>query len=185
MNVWSSQNLVSILWQGKVVVMPTDTIYGVVGRALDKGTVERIHEMKKRDPKKPLIVLLGDWRELGKFSIELTSEQKQEIKKKTTEPISFVIDFPNDAFSYLHRGTGTLAVRLPDSREFRDFLLKTGPLVAPSANPEGLPPAKNIEEAKRYFGTSVDFYQDGGEIIGKASKLVRLLPQGGFVILRE
>jgi len=63
--------------------------------------------------------------------------------------------------------------------------MRTGPLIAPSANPEGLPPARNLEEAKGYFGDSVDMYMDGGEINGKASRLVKLRKDGSVVILRE
>ena len=55
-----------------------------------------------------------------------------------------------------------------------DLLKETGPLVAPSANPEGEIPAKNIEEARKYFGNKVDFYIDEGKIISEPSTLVRI-----------
>jgi L-threonylcarbamoyladenylate synthase len=85
----------------------------------------------------------------------------------------------------------TLAFRLPLSEDLRNLLLQTGPLVAPSANPEGLAPAKNITEAQNYFGppaqagNSVDLYIDGGEIVGKASKIIRLNDDGSVVVIRE
>jgi len=66
----------------------------------------------------------------------------------------------------------------------RDFLKKTGPLVAPSANIEGEKSAKNIDEARKYFGDSVDFYEDGGEIEGTASTLVKL-EEGKLIIKRQ
>ncbi len=75
--------------------------------------------------------------------------------------------------------------RLPSPKPLRNLLLKTGPLIAPSANPEGLSPSKNIEEAKKYFGDSVDFYVDGGEIEAKASKLIKLNNDGSIIVLRD
>ena len=64
------------------------------------------------------------------------------------------------------------------------MLLKTGPLIAPSANPEDLPPAQNILQAKKYFGDSVNVYVDGGEIMGKASRIIKLHKDGTTNILR-
>lgn len=63
---------------------------------------------------------------------------------------------------------------MPDDKKLLALIRKTGPLVAPSANPEGLSPAKNIVEARKYFGENVPVYIDGGRKIGKASTLVSL-----------
>lgn len=192
---WANEGLIKILRENGVVVMPTDTIYGLVGRALDVSVVNRIYNLKKRAPEKPCIVLIGEIGELKKFSINLSEEQKKKIEEYwpisaiadigRTEAISIILDCPDDSFEYLHRGTKTLAFRLPASKELRALLPETGPLIAPSANPEGLPPAKNISEAQKYFGDSVDFYLDGGEINNKHSKLIKLNPDGSMVVLRD
>jgi len=181
--------------------MPTDTIYGIVGRALDKNAVERIYKIRKRAPEKPCIVLIGEISVLLKFGINLTKAEEKTIEE-CNEPTSFIVDCPDEKFSYLHRGTQTLAVRLPAPQQLRNLLVLTGPLIAPSANPEGLPPARNIEEAKVYFGdlvdpvrgressqrpstsNGVDLYVDGGELAGKPSKLIRLHSDGTATVLR-
>ncbi|NMB92179.1 MAG: Sua5/YciO/YrdC/YwlC family protein, partial [Parcubacteria group bacterium] len=79
----------------------------------------------------------------------------------------------------------TLAFRLPADKNLRKLLEKTGPLVAPSANLEGLPPAKNIIEAKRYFEDLPDLYIDGQEISGKPSKLIKLQKDCSEIIIRD
>lgn len=170
---------------GGIAVMPTDTIYGLVARAEDKEAVERVYSVRKRAPEKPCIILIGDEAELEKFGVVLSEEQKREIEKLWPGAVSIVLDVPGEEFSYLHRGTGTLAFRLPAQSDLRELLKQTGPLIAPSANPEGLPPAKNIREAKEYFGDEVDFYADGGEIGGRPSKLVRLYKDGSVEVLRS
>lgn len=181
---WNDQKLIETLQGGGVAVMPTDTLYGVVGKTENASTVERIYELRKRASQKPCIILIGDINDLKRFGITLTSEQEKEIEK-FKEPTSFILDCEEEKFSYLHRGIKTLAFRIPHIKELRDLLLKTGPLIAPSANTEAMPPAKNITEAKNYFGDLVDLYIDGGEIAGKSSRIIKLHKDGSIEILRK
>ena len=94
--------------------------------------------------------------------------------------------FPNipDRFSYLHRGMGTLAFRIPDVSELRDMLRVSGPIIAPSANPEGMKPAETAEEAQSYFGDRADFFVDGGKLSGLPSTVVRL-EDDRFTVVRQ
>jgi L-threonylcarbamoyladenylate synthase len=192
-DMWAGEEIRRVLEEGGVAVMPTDTIYGIVGKALNKDTVLRIYDIKKRAPEKPCIILIGNITELEKFSIYLSLEQKEILLKywftlsevEGSRPTSIILDCPVEDFSYLHRDTNTLAFRLPAQDSLKALLSEVGPLVAPSANPEGLPPAEDIEEAKKYFGTSVDFYLDAGKISGKSSKLIKLHKDGQIDILRD
>ena len=184
-NIWNDENLIKVLQENGVVIMPTDTIYGIVGKALNKDVVERIYKIRERNPDKPCIILIGDINELKKFSIILSEKQKQVLQKHWPGPVSIVLDCTNDSLAYLHRDTSTLAFRLPFPQSLQDLLLKVGPLVAPSANPEARRPSENIEEAKKYFGDSIDLYIDGGELKNKASKLIKLNNDNSVVVLRE
>ena len=190
--IYGDINLIRILKNGGVAIMPTDTIYGIVGLAENVSTVNRIYNLKKRKPEKPCIILISDFAQLENFSISLSEEQKNKLKELSSfdptqdlRPTSIVFDCEDESFVYLHRGTKTLAFRLPALQDLRDFIKKTGPLIAPSANPEGLAPALDINEAEKYFGDLVDFYLDGGKISGKASKVIRLRKDGTIDILRE
>lgn len=191
-NIWNNQKLFDVLLQGGLVVMPTDTIYGILGSALSREAVGRIYEARHRNPGKPNIILIGDIKELDKFSIALSEKQASKLKeywpdspKEGFAPTSIVFDCAEDSLEYLHRGTKTLAFRLPHTKDFRDFLNIVGPLSAPSANPEGLPPAGRISEAEKYFGNSVDLYVDGGELFGQASRVIKLGEDGSVVVIRE
>lgn len=190
--MWNNENLINTLKMGGVVVMPTDTIYGIVGRAENEETVNRIYSIRKRNPEKPCIILIGDVSELKKFYIVLSEQQKNIIKEfwpfdsaqdKFT-PVSIILDCVDEKFLYLHRGTKTLAFRVPAQKELRELLFETGPLIAPSANTEGLPPSVNITEAKKYFGDKVDLYIDGGEIKAEASKVIRVFQDGSVETTR-
>jgi len=193
-DIWNDKNLINALQRNGVAVMPTDTLYGLVGKALNSSAVERIYNLKKRASQKPCIILIGDINQLEKFSIILPEEQKSALQKYWSfdsaqdlrpRATSIILDCQDKSLLYLHRGIKTLAFRVPSPGALRNLLLKVGPLIAPSANPEGLLPAKNISEAKKYFGSSVDLYVDGGEINDKASKIIKLHKDGSVSILRE
>ena len=159
---------------GGIGVLPTDTLYGVVGSALDPDAVDRIYELKRRDHRKPLIVLISDIEMVEQFGVELSDTLRTRLATYWPGPVSIVLPIIDDQFEYLSRGTDTIAFRLPKDDSLCDLIRTVGPLVAPSANMEGMPPATTVEEAKRYFGTDVDFYVDGGPCEGPASRLIRL-----------
>ena len=89
-----------------------------------------------------------------------------------------------EKFSYLHRGSKSLAFRVPKSKWLRTLISKTGTLVAPSANPEGLKPARTVKAASNYFSDHVDFYLDGGALNKKPSTIIRF-KKGGFTLERK
>ena len=174
----------TLIVNGKVGVIPTDTLYGLVGRAQDRETVERIYRLKGRQPNKPLIVLISSLDDLSKFKVKVNAKTKKVLEKYWPGKVSVILPCPNQEFEYLHRGTKTLAFRLPDYPELTHLITQTGPLVAPSANPEGLPPAKNIKEAREYFGDEVDFYYAKGILKSLPSTLIEVR-DGKIKVLRE
>lgn len=164
--------------------MPTDTIYGLVGSAFLSKAVRRIYRVRKRSPNKPCIILISDLADFKKFKVKINFSQKRFLNKYWPGKLSVILPVAGRQFAYLHRGTNSLAFRLPAKASLRRLIAKTGPLVAPSANFEGRPPATTISEAKKYFDKRADFYVDGGKLKSKASTLVDLRGKGA-TILRE
>ncbi len=173
---------IKLLKKDGIGVLATDTLYGVVGSALSKKAVRRVYEAKGRDDKKPLIILIASLNDLKKFSVRLSANQKHFLENAWPGPVSVILQCKPKKFEYLHRGTESLAFRMPKKKKLAELLKKTGPLVAPSANPQGLNPAKTIAEAKKYFGDTVDFYVAEGTKEGKASTIVSLLADIPVVI---
>ncbi len=170
------------IYEWEVGVIPTDTLYGLVGSALVSDVVDRIYELKRRDATKPLIVLIPHVEALSQFGVELSERLIAQLKTywpdeidegdSSKEAYTIVLPIIDEQFEYLSRGTNTIAFRRPNMLKLQTLLTMTGPLVAPSANIEGLPPAKNVTEARRYFGTDVDFYVEGEELEGKPSIII-------------
>lgn len=178
------KDVVVILKRGGVGVLATDTLYGVVGSALSKKAVERIYQLRKRNPQKPFIILIASLSNLARFGVKVDAQTKQLFKAVWPGKVSIVLPCSLKKFAYLHRGTKTLAFRMPKSASLRRLLQKTGPLVAPSANIEGMPPATTIKEAKKYFGTATDFYINTGKRVSAPSTLV-VIEKGEIVVKRE
>lgn len=163
---------VEILKKGGIGILPTDTIYGLVGSALFIKTVFRIYKLKKRSPRKPFVILISSIDDLNLFGIKIDKGMRKILNRIWPNAVSIVLPCSGKKFFYLHRGNKTLAFRLPRNKNLLRLLQKSGPLVAPSANPERFKPAENIAEAKKYFKKDVDFYIDKGTIKGLASTLI-------------
>jgi L-threonylcarbamoyladenylate synthase len=199
----NKKDFIKILKSGGVGVMPTDTLYGLVGRANSKKAVERIYKIKGRDRKKPFIILISSLNDLKKFGIEHYDIINNVIMKKKLwpGPVSVVLPCTStwiQKMKYLHRDVGSLAFRFPKKKSLLKILKQTGPLVAPSANPESLKPAANITQAKKYFGpirgregsqrastsNGIDFYLSGGTLKGKPSALIKIDKKSKIEVLR-
>ncbi len=167
-----------------VGVIPTDTIYGVSARALSPKAIARIYDLRKRDLKKPMIVLVSSLEDMELFGVKLRPVVRSFLKQYWPGKISIVLNCPSRKLFYLHRGTNSLAFRMPDRKDLRKFIRAVGPLVSTSANFEGMPPAANISQARRYFGDKVDFYVDAGPLVSLPSTLIGIR-RGKITVLRE
>lgn len=184
------KSIIEILKKGGVGVLPTDTLYGLVGSALFKKAVERIYRLRARDPGKPMIVLLSSLDDLEIFGVGISKDARGVLRKIWPGKISVVLPCPLKKYKYLHRGLETIAFRVPKKAALRRLLKQTGPLVAPSVNISGQPPARTLAEAKKYFGVRVDFYYGRTKLTGLPSTLVayqsgkwKVLRQGAFSLL--
>ncbi|MCK5027214.1 MAG: threonylcarbamoyl-AMP synthase [Candidatus Pacebacteria bacterium] len=182
MNREIPEKAASVLKNDGIAVLATDTIYGILGRALNEDIVERIYTVRGRKHHKSCIILISSEDDLNLFSIIVDPKTKKILKRLWPGPVSIILPCTNEKFAYLHKGKKDLAFRVPDNPELIQLLKQTGPLLAPSANKEGDPPAKNIEEAQKYFGDDVDLYFDGGEVDMPPSTVIKIVDGEIFLI---
>lgn len=169
-----SRKLALKIRKGAIGVLPTDTLYGLVGSAFSRRSIGRIYELKERNAKKQLIVLISKLSDLNLFGARLDEKTRGILKKVWPGKVSVILPIRGES----------VAFRLPADRALRRFLNVSGPLVAPSANPEGKPPARNIREARRYFGDKADFYLNKGILKSKPSTLIKF-KNGRLEVVRE
>lgn len=176
-----------VIQSGGIGAIRTDTLYGLVADANNQYAVDRIYHIKKRDPLKPCIVLVSSVLDIIDMGFQIPEHVRYVCDQQWPGQVSIIIDAPHDMhMHYLHRGTGGVAFRLPADERVRAILKEVGPLVAPSANPEGQPVAQSVEEAMQYFGDQVDMYVDAGVCIDTSpSRLLRVHNNGDIQILRD
>lgn len=165
-------DIISILKDGGIGILRTDTLYGIVADARSEAAVERIYQVKGRTPTKPPIILIAS---VDQMFTPLDDDHRRQTAAFWPGKNSVIVPAVG-APKWLVRDGDSLAYRIPADDDLRQLLEKTGPLVAPSANPEGQPPAMTIDQAIDYFGDKVDFYVNGGEVTDDTpSKLYRLV----------
>ena len=177
-------DIIKIIKNGGVGVIPTDTIYGIVGSVFSKQAVGRIYKIKNRPDNSPFIILISSLKDLENFNIKINKEMAKILEKFWPGKVSIIFPCNLSKYKYLHRGTKSLAFRLPDKKTLIELIKKTGPIVAPSANLSNEKPAENIKEARKYFRDSIDFYLSGGTLKSKPSVLIRLENDNEIKILR-
>lgn len=175
MKVFSDLNdpqVVALLKQGAVGVIPTDTLYGIVATIRSQEAVERVYRLRERNGKKACIVLVGKVSDITDRDA-WTEVDHTMVKKYWPGKVSIVLPVTNASPEYIHRGLQSIAYRFPDDPKLQHLLQKTGPIIAPSANTEGQPPATTVAEAQTYFGAGVDFYVDGGTLRSEPSTVLK------------
>lgn len=176
--------VIEALRADKLVVTPTDTIYGLLARADGPRAVDELYRVRQRDRTKSCIVLLGSVNDIP----ELTADQRRTYQQLYRErPTTIVARVSPDVMPHLARTNATLAFRVvPSGTALSELIRLVGPLLAPSANLAGQPPAATINEAIAYFGDQVAVYVDGGEVAEAVpSRIIKFTDDGQLVALRQ
>ncbi len=173
--------LASSIESGRIVVLPTDTVYGLACSALNAEVVKRLYEVKGREGK-PGTIIAGSIQQL--IAMGFDANELGRASAYWHGPVSVVLSAPPQ-LHYLHMGKKSLAVRIPEPAWLQELLAQTGPLATTSANLPGEPTVSTITDAKKLFGDDVAVYIDGGDL-GNAlpSQILRLLPDGAVERLR-
>jgi len=165
-----------VLENGGLVVLPTDTLYGLTASVLSKKAVEKIYKIKERDKSKPLIILIHSLEDLNKFGVKMSKEQSEILRKIWPGKVTIELEHSLKKFSHIRANHNYSGFRMigEKNKNLFDLIKKVGPIVAPSANKEGFTPAETIKEAKYYFGDEVDLYINAGRKVGEPSTLIRV-----------
>jgi len=152
----------SAIRRGELVVIPTDTVYGVAADAFNPAAVEALLAAKGRGRDMPVPVLVAN----AEMLVALVGELPDAAKSLTDEywpgALTLVVRHTPHLSWDLGDARGTVAVRMPDDDLALDLIARTGPLAVSSANRTGHPPATTMLEARLQLGAAVAVYLDGG-----------------------
>jgi L-threonylcarbamoyladenylate synthase len=175
--------------RGELVVIPTDTVYGVAADAFSPAAVQKLLDAKGRTRQSPPPVLVPGIATLEALAAEIPDAVRQLVDAFWPGGLTIVLPAQPSLAWDLGDTDGTVAVRMPDNRIALELLEETGPLAVSSANLTGKPAATTAQEAMDMLGESVDVYLDGGTSESTASTIVDATalaaPGGKVTILRE
>lgn len=149
--------------RGQLVVIPTDTVYGVAADAFNPAAVQKLLEAKGRGRQSPPPVLIDGAQTLAALAEQTTPEMDKLAEAFWPGGLTIVVPARSTLSWDLGDTNGTVAVRVPDHDITREFLRETGPLAVSSANLTGQPAALNAEEAKDQLGDSIAVYLSAGD----------------------
>lgn len=172
------------LLEGDVVALPTETVYGLAAIAEDPAAIQKVFLTKGRPQDNPLIVHLEGVHQISNFTREPSEAVRRLMKVFWPGPLTIILPKHPNVSDLITAGLDSVALRVPAHAMMLKILKKTGPLVAPSANPSGMPsPTKAIHVEQDYDG-QISVVDGGSTQIGLESTVIDCRNENEFVILR-
>jgi L-threonylcarbamoyladenylate synthase len=153
---------VGALKGGRLVVMPTDTVYGIGADAFDNTAVAALLSAKGRGRDMPVGVLVGSWHTIEGLVYTVPDGARELIRAFWPGALSLVVAQAPSLQWDLGDARGTVMLRMPLHPVAIELLREVGPMAVSSANISGSPPAVNAAEARSQLGDLVDVYLDAG-----------------------
>jgi tRNA threonylcarbamoyl adenosine modification protein (Sua5/YciO/YrdC/YwlC family) len=176
---------VSAVKGGRLVVLPTDTVYGVGADAFDPSAVASLLAAKGRGRDMPVPVLVGSWQTIDGLAFAVPDAARELIHAFWPGALSIIVQQAPSLQWDLGEGQGTVMVRMPLHPVAIEVLRGVGPMAVSSANVSGRPPAVTAQDAQRQLGELVEVYLDAGPSQQQAASTVVDLTGATPRILRE
>lgn len=174
-----------VLEESKVIAVPTETVYGLAGNALDDDAISKIFKIKGRPLFNPLIIHIDNFKTARKYAT-FNDLAKKLAKKFWPGPLTMILPKRAIVPNLVTAGLNTVAIRCPNNETFHNLLSKLDfPLAAPSANPFGYVSPTKAEHVNDSLGKKLEYILDGFECnIGIESTIIDVRDESDPKILR-
>lgn len=170
--------------KGKIVVFPTDTVYGVGCRVNDLPSIHKIYELKERDYSKPLAILVPN-PDVTSYTKNVSRKALELMKEYWPGALTVIVkknDYINDVVT---SQKDTVGLRMPNSSIALKILNKFGIMATTSINISGMPPLNDIEEIEKQFGEKIDYLVIDKEVTSNVSSTVLDCTEENIKVLRQ
>jgi L-threonylcarbamoyladenylate synthase len=177
---------VASLERGDVIAFPTETVYGLGADALNPSAVEKVFQLKGRNPDTPIPIIVADQAMLKDLVEEIPSIARKLMEGFWPGPLTLVLPAVPGTPKQLLNRRGAIGVRISSQPIATQLARELGrPLTATSANPSGRKAASTIEQAQNYFAGQIEIFIDGGKLPSKTGSSVVEVIDNGIKIIRE
>lgn len=174
----------AIVSRGGVIAYPTETIYGLGADAINEQAIRRIYDIKGRDFKNPISVIIGDARNVYPMVRNVPVSAQKLMDAFWPGPLTIIFEAADRVSPLLTANTGRIGIRLSGHWGARKIALKTGkPLTATSANLSGAPECADAAAVMDQIGDKIDAVIDLGKIAGApASTIIDVTDEKPFIL---
>ncbi len=178
-------DIIKTLKDGKLVIMPTDTIYGIIGDATNEDVINKVYEVKERPHDKPLLILVSNLSMLHELVTEIPKETEKIINKFWPGPLTILFKKSSKVSDALTANSALVAIRMPNDKRLLNIMNHLNrPLISTSANISSHDAITNPNQLEEKMKEKIDLIVDEGTVNNEASTLITIV-NGKIEILRE
>ncbi len=177
--------ITKVLKGGGLVVMPTDTVYGILGDSTNYETVKKAYEVKNRDYSKPMILLVSCYEMLEEYVEDILDLEKDLMNYYWPGELTILLKRNKNVLDIVTSGGELVGVRIPNDKNILRIIDEVGkPLISTSANISSKDTITSINLLEKSIVDNIDYIYDGGEVKKRASTIVRVIDDM-VVVLRD
>lgn len=178
-------SLVDILNNDGIAVIPTDTVYGLVGDATNENVIKKVFEIKQRENTKPLLILISNFDMLKKYVKNISPLELEIINKFWPGPLTIIFQNKKNLSDLLTANKSEIAIRMPNDERLLDLINKLDkPIIATSANIAHKKTITSIDLLEDKIKNNVDYIYDGGFLEDNPSTIIKVI-DNKVIIVRD
>ncbi len=172
--------------KGNLVIIPTDTIYGIACDALNNEAINKIYKIKKRDSKKPLAINLNKKKDIIKYAYITNKLEKEIIKKLMPGPITLLLKKRQSSIDLITKDSEYIGIKIPNNKIVKKIINEiNSPLVLTSVNVSGEKPINNLNELSHELSNKIRYAIDIGTIEKGIESTILKSNKSNIEVLRE
>jgi tRNA threonylcarbamoyl adenosine modification protein (Sua5/YciO/YrdC/YwlC family) len=172
---WLIARASDLLRRGGIVVIPTDTVYGLTCGITHPDAIRRVYDLKKMDPKKPLSILIADLRAVGRYARGVSTPSYRLLKRVLPGAFTFIFEASSEVPKIMLRKRRTIGIRMPDHPVTQALLAELDePLLSTSIRNPDDDFVNDPGEIEARYGGQIDMVIDSGPLLPNPSTVVDL-----------
>lgn len=169
------EKLVKLINNGELAIVPTDTVYGIIGDATNEETIHKVYEVKKRSYSKPLIIMVSGIDMVNEYVQGINDLEKELIEKYWPGKLTILLHRNNKISDFITNGGELVGIICPDNKDLIELINRVNkPLIGTSANISEEQTITNVNMLDEEIISKISYIYDGGEIGNKSSTIVKV-----------
>ncbi len=180
-----NEEILKTLEDGKLIIIPTDTVYGISCDATNTKAIKKVNEAKERKDAKPLLILVSDEEMLKKYTKDITPLEEEVMHKFMPGKLTMLFKKNELLSDELTAGSPYIAIRIPDYKELLELIKKFNkPIISTSANITGSDVVASLDNLESKLKEKIAYIYDIGTLNTNPSTLLKVEDEK-IIILRE